>query len=191
MLNAKHKKAQSTLEYIVVFTAIIGVILLAANGVFKSGVKQSMDGAQTAFGNAADKLSLMTPATTGGTGGTGGGTTGGTGGTAGTTIVPLGQTIDGTFYFSSGWTGGMTGHITGTSNPNINQITLERGVDATGTVLGGLTFTGSATQDATYTTHYKVFDVFEGIGAPIYSQGYVSDTDAQRLLDANRYLVLQ
>jgi hypothetical protein len=85
----------------------------------------------------------------------------------------------------------MTGHITGTSNPNINQITLERGVDATGEVLGGLTFTGSATQDATYTTHYKVFNAFEGIGLKIYSQGYVSAPDAQRLLDANRYLVLQ
>lgn len=64
MLNAKPKKAQSTLEYVVVFTAIIGVILLAASGFFKTGVKQSMDDAQTAFGNAADKLNAAIPAPT-------------------------------------------------------------------------------------------------------------------------------
>lgn len=32
----RNKKAQSTLEYIIIFTVIVGVVLVAANGIIKS-----------------------------------------------------------------------------------------------------------------------------------------------------------
>jgi len=39
----KQKKAQSTLEYIIIFTAVIGAILLAANTIIKPKMNNMLD----------------------------------------------------------------------------------------------------------------------------------------------------
>jgi len=92
MLKTRQEKAQSTLEYIVVLTAIVAGIILVASD-FGKGIGKSMDNTQTAFGNAADKLNLALPAPTVTTGSDTGGTTPGTGGTTpgtgGTTPVVI------------------------------------------------------------------------------------------------------
>jgi hypothetical protein len=49
MLNSR--KAQSTLEYIIIFTAIVGAILVVANGV----IKNKVDSMVTHVADQADK----------------------------------------------------------------------------------------------------------------------------------------
>jgi len=39
----KQKRAQSTLEYIIIFTAVIGAILLAANTIIKPKMNNMLD----------------------------------------------------------------------------------------------------------------------------------------------------
>jgi uncharacterized protein (UPF0333 family) len=60
MLKVKHTKAQSTLEYIVILTAIVGVILYFATTKIGGGVGKSMDDTKTAMENAADRLNIAT-----------------------------------------------------------------------------------------------------------------------------------
>jgi len=56
MFLRKEKKAQSTLEYIVVLTAIVAIIIFAATTWIKPAVKQSLEDANSAIGVAAGKL---------------------------------------------------------------------------------------------------------------------------------------
>ncbi len=39
----RHRKAQSTLEYIIIFTAVVGAILLAANTIIKPKVSSMLE----------------------------------------------------------------------------------------------------------------------------------------------------
>ena len=39
----RHRKAQSTLEYIIIFTAVVGAILLAANSIIKPKVSSMIE----------------------------------------------------------------------------------------------------------------------------------------------------
>ena len=56
MLNREKKRAQSTLEYIVVLTAIVALIIYAAASWIRPAVTQSLRDANTAIGKAADRL---------------------------------------------------------------------------------------------------------------------------------------
>ena len=56
MLKCKSKRAQSTLEYIIVLTAVIGLIIYAASQWIGKGVKTSLDNAESAIGTAADHI---------------------------------------------------------------------------------------------------------------------------------------
>ena len=49
-------KAQSTLEYVIVLTALIVCILWAADTLFKPAVKQGLTDAQSAIENVADRI---------------------------------------------------------------------------------------------------------------------------------------
>lgn len=50
------KRAQSTLEYILVLMAIVGLIIFAAATWIKPAVNKSLENANTAIGKAAGKL---------------------------------------------------------------------------------------------------------------------------------------
>ena len=50
------KKAQSVLEYVIVLTAIIAIIILAAKGVITTAVNQAMSDAANRITNATSKL---------------------------------------------------------------------------------------------------------------------------------------
>jgi len=52
----RKNKAQSTLEYIVVFTSIIALILFATKNWIKGAVEKTFTDANTAMGKAANKL---------------------------------------------------------------------------------------------------------------------------------------
>lgn len=56
MLRKKNLKAQSNLEYILILSAVVGVIIYAAANWIKTGVSNGLTNAQTAIGKAADKL---------------------------------------------------------------------------------------------------------------------------------------
>jgi uncharacterized protein (UPF0333 family) len=56
MLKMANKKAQSTLEYIIVLTAIIGLIIYAAVNWIRPAVNNSLDNASAAIRTAADKF---------------------------------------------------------------------------------------------------------------------------------------
>lgn len=56
MLRENNKKAQSTLEYIVILTAIVGVIIFAAAKWINPAVKNSLGEAEAAIGKAANKI---------------------------------------------------------------------------------------------------------------------------------------
>ncbi len=56
MLRGKDKKGQSTLEYLLVLAAIVGVIIFAAATYIKPAVSKSLLNANTAIGKVADKL---------------------------------------------------------------------------------------------------------------------------------------
>lgn len=50
------RKAQSMLEYAIVLTAIIGIIIFAASQWIKPAVKTGLDNTEAAMGKAADKF---------------------------------------------------------------------------------------------------------------------------------------
>jgi Flp pilus assembly pilin Flp len=50
------KKGQSILEYIIVITAIIAIVILAANGVIKNAVNNAMTNAASTITNVSSKL---------------------------------------------------------------------------------------------------------------------------------------
>ena len=55
-MRKKNKKAQSILEYIIVLTAIVGLIIYAATNWIQPAVEKSLDEANTAIGNVADEI---------------------------------------------------------------------------------------------------------------------------------------
>ena len=63
MLKNKKRKGQSTLEYIVLVTAIIAVILvfLGPTGLFRSRLNQTLDTATNQMTNMAGRLSTANP----------------------------------------------------------------------------------------------------------------------------------
>lgn len=52
------KKAQSTLEYIIVFTVIVGAILVAANGVIRTRMAAIFDHVTTQAEDAVDHINF-------------------------------------------------------------------------------------------------------------------------------------
>lgn len=52
------KNAQSTLEYVLVLTAVVGVLIWAAAGPIKNAVNKSLKNADEAIGEAADKIKM-------------------------------------------------------------------------------------------------------------------------------------
>ncbi|MFH0762556.1 MAG: class III signal peptide-containing protein [Candidatus Omnitrophota bacterium] len=54
----RSKKAQSTLEYIIIFTAIVGAVLLAANTIIKPKVGNIIDHAATQAETAVEHISF-------------------------------------------------------------------------------------------------------------------------------------
>lgn len=56
MPRKEHKRAQGTLEYILVLTAIVGLIIYAAATWIKPAIEKSLDDANTAIGKAAEKI---------------------------------------------------------------------------------------------------------------------------------------
>ena len=50
------RRGQSTLEYILVISAILVAIIVAANGVIRPGTAQVMNDANTTMTNASNKL---------------------------------------------------------------------------------------------------------------------------------------
>lgn len=57
MIGRTNRKAQSTLEYILVLTAIVGLVIYAAGAWIKPAVQQSFTDANDAIGDAAEKIS--------------------------------------------------------------------------------------------------------------------------------------
>ncbi len=56
MFREVEKRGQSTLEYIIVLTAIIGVIIYAAAKWIGPAAQKTVTEAETAMGTAADKM---------------------------------------------------------------------------------------------------------------------------------------
>jgi uncharacterized protein (UPF0333 family) len=56
MVKINKRKAQSTLEYILILTAIVGLLIYAAATWIKPNVSKTLDDANTALGKAADKM---------------------------------------------------------------------------------------------------------------------------------------
>lgn len=52
----RNKKAQSILEYVLILTAVIGVIIWAAGSHIGPRVNQALGDANTAIGKAAEKI---------------------------------------------------------------------------------------------------------------------------------------
>ena len=52
----KGKKGQSVLEYVIVVTAIVAVVILAANNIIKPAVNQAMTDAAGSITNATSRL---------------------------------------------------------------------------------------------------------------------------------------
>ena len=63
MIKTKFNQAQSTLEYVLVLAAVVGVIIFAAANWIKPNVKVSLDDAITAIDKAADEITAITAAT--------------------------------------------------------------------------------------------------------------------------------
>ncbi len=58
MRKINNHKAQSTLEYILVLAAVVGLIIYAAGAWIKPAVQNSLETANTAIGGAADKIEI-------------------------------------------------------------------------------------------------------------------------------------
>lgn len=56
MLRRSNKSAQSTLEYILVLTAVVGVIIWAAANPIKTAVQNSLGNVKEAIGKAGGKI---------------------------------------------------------------------------------------------------------------------------------------
>ena len=54
----RQKRAQSTLEYIIIFTAVVGAILLAANTIIKPKMTSMLTHVADEAGNAVDHVSF-------------------------------------------------------------------------------------------------------------------------------------
>jgi uncharacterized protein (UPF0333 family) len=54
----KSRKAQSTLEYILVFTAIIGAVIVAANSIIKPKVNNMLDHVATQAETAVEHINF-------------------------------------------------------------------------------------------------------------------------------------
>jgi len=54
----KGKKAQSTLEYIIIFTAIVGAVLLAANAIIKPKVQNMIEHTATQAETAVQHINF-------------------------------------------------------------------------------------------------------------------------------------
>lgn len=52
------KKAQSTLEYLIILTAIVGAILVAANGIIRTKVNSLLDHAATQAETAVSHINF-------------------------------------------------------------------------------------------------------------------------------------
>lgn len=61
MIIVKKRKAQSTLEYILVLTAVVGLIIFAAATWIKPSTQKALEDANDAIDKAADKLVPPTP----------------------------------------------------------------------------------------------------------------------------------
>jgi uncharacterized protein (UPF0333 family) len=56
MVKSLKKNGQSTLEYLLILTAIVGLIIYAAATWIKPAVQASLNNANSAIGKAADKV---------------------------------------------------------------------------------------------------------------------------------------
>lgn len=56
-MQTRKIKGQSTFEYLIILTAIVGVIIWAAGTLIKPAVQTSLTNAESAIGSAADALS--------------------------------------------------------------------------------------------------------------------------------------
>ncbi|MBL7152055.1 MAG: hypothetical protein QME65_02055 [Candidatus Omnitrophota bacterium] len=54
----RSKRAQSTLEYIIIFTAIVGAVLLAANAIIKPKVQNIIEHTATQAEKAVEHISF-------------------------------------------------------------------------------------------------------------------------------------
>jgi hypothetical protein len=54
----RQKRAQSTLEYIIIFTAVVGAILLAANGIIKPRITTMITKVGDEAVNAVDHVNF-------------------------------------------------------------------------------------------------------------------------------------
>ncbi len=61
MLKIRHKKAQSTLEYIVVLTAIVGLIIYAAITWIGPAVQNSINDANLTITGSSTKITNLSP----------------------------------------------------------------------------------------------------------------------------------
>lgn len=57
----KGKRGQSTLEYIIVFTAVVAGILLVAYSTLKPGLQQVYTQSNTELNDAADRFGALQP----------------------------------------------------------------------------------------------------------------------------------
>lgn len=53
----QRRRGQSTLEYMIILAGVVGVVIWAAATLIKPGVTTSLNNAQTAIDDAANKLS--------------------------------------------------------------------------------------------------------------------------------------
>jgi len=59
MLRRKEKRAQSTLEYILILTAIVGLIIYAATNWIDTGVEQGLKDSNTAIKTYSGKVAAI------------------------------------------------------------------------------------------------------------------------------------
>lgn len=55
-MGLREKKAQSVLEYVIVLTAIIAIIIVAATAVIRPAVNKVMEEAANTIGSASERL---------------------------------------------------------------------------------------------------------------------------------------
>lgn len=59
MFKRRSKRAQSILEYVIVLTAIVGIIIFAAVNYMKPAVEKTIQHSATAIENAAEKITKI------------------------------------------------------------------------------------------------------------------------------------